>query len=87
MNFIKAIQHATIGYGIRRKEWHERNILSLDEGIILSLDEGMVNPGLVWVDGAHFSNADHVGLRCKIGGEFEFDLNAADLMATDWEVV
>lgn len=30
MNFLKAIQHATIGYGIRRKCWGPKAILSLD---------------------------------------------------------
>lgn len=31
MNFIAAIQHATIGYGIRRKNWKENRTLYLNE--------------------------------------------------------
>jgi hypothetical protein len=27
MNFLKALQHAFIGYGIRRKSWDEKAVL------------------------------------------------------------
>ena len=30
MNFLAAIKHAAIGYGIRRKVWHSKAILHLN---------------------------------------------------------
>jgi len=35
MNFLNAIRHAAIGYGIRRKIWGSDSILSMDNGCCL----------------------------------------------------
>lgn len=68
MNFIAAIQHATIGYGIRRKAWHENSILHLGDGA-----------ALYWTHSKY-----QVAL---LGTDHGFDVNAADIAATDWEAI
>lgn len=71
MNFIKAIQHATIGYGIRRKSWRDGATITID------------NFGdLYWVEGVGMD----VPIKL-CGRDAGFDLSPEDIRAQDWEAV
>lgn len=71
MNFIKAVQHGTIGYGIRRRSWRQGAILSVG------------NSGeLYWIEGV---GTDTPVKLC--GPDKAFDLSVEDIQAQDWEVV
>lgn len=72
MNFIKAIQHATIGYGIRRKSWE----VPFDTFLLLD------HTGrLMW------SPNNVADFAILMGNDPATDLNAEDLQATDWETI
>lgn len=73
MNFIKAVQHATIGYGIRRKAWAPHAILSLG-----NLGE------FYWLNDTFRTTETPVQL---CGPDKAFDLQPHDLQATDWECI
>lgn len=75
MNFIKAIQHATIGYGIRRRSWRQDAVLTVD------------NFGdLYWTSGVGTDTPVKLGVSGP-GVDMTFDLNVEDIQARDWEVV
>lgn len=71
MNFIAAIQHASIGYGIRRKAWRE----NVNCWLIL------VNHELHWCEGNVASVAR------LLGDDITCDLLAEDIAAGDWETL
>lgn len=71
MNFVAAIQHATIGYGIRRKAWGPKAFLYLHDGNTLR-----------W---GHFD--DQVETCDLLGPSRTMDLQASDITGTDWEVI
>lgn len=74
MNFIKAIQHATIGYGIRRIEWR------LNPNCWLSLD----NFGdLQWCE----ANVAGPARLVPVDIDLAVDITAEDIRATDWETL
>lgn len=71
MNFLKAILHAGIGYGIRRKAWPPKAILSLD------------NFGeLHWIDAVEEESRCRL-----LTGDLSWDLSPEDIQANDWETV
>lgn len=71
MNFIKAVRHGTIGYGIRRRMWTRDAILTVD------------NFGeLYWTNGVCTNTPV---MLC--GPDKAFDLSVEDIQAQDWEVV
>lgn len=75
MNFIAAIQHATIGYGIRRKAWNNTDA-------ILHLND---KAELHWVPAIH--NPEHQA-PVKLGhGDICYDLTQSDIAANDWEAI
>ena len=71
MNFIAAVQHATIGYGIRRKRWSDKSILAL----------GPDGHSFEWLES---TTPDPVKL---LGPDLTYDLTPDDIMAEDWETV
>ncbi len=71
MNFIKAIQHATIGYGIRRKAWRER-----PDCFLHLRDDG----DLEWDD------PETIPCKL-LGNDLAADLLPEDITATDWEAI
>lgn len=71
MNFIRAIQHATIGYGIRRKVW------SSNEHCWLYLH----NDQLQWAEGNIACSCN------LLGKDLSADLIEEDITATDWETI
>lgn len=73
MNFLKAIQHATIGYGIRRKPWSFRENCYL----VLKLDE------LYWAEG----NCGGEAKLCPDKPDLTVDLLPEDIAAKDWETI
>ena len=76
MKFIPAIQHATIGYGIRRKCWAGDTCLHLDNLQTLR-----------WI-GVNLSEYGRDSDECKFfGGDAGFDLSKTDILADDWETV
>lgn len=82
MDFIKAIQHATIGYGIRRAEW-KRSVHEDVTGpdLILHLD----HDGLRWVN---TPDGRANGTPIKLcGDDMNYDLMAEDITADDWQVI
>lgn len=74
MNFISAIKHATIDYGIRRRSWRE--------GAILCLGNGHDTCQLYWIEGI---GRDTPVKLC--GPDKSFDLSVEDIQAQDWETV
>lgn len=82
MNFIKAIQHATIGYGIRRAEWVRTQPDDWPD-LILHLD----CDGLRWVNTPD-GRANVLLPPVKLCGEdINYDLLVQDITADDWQVV
>lgn len=78
MNFLCAIKHAAINYGIRRRVWVSSAILSLSNGC-----------ELYWLEtskgGKH---GDDLNPPCKLlGPDKAYDLQPEDIVAQDWEVV
>jgi hypothetical protein len=74
MNFINAIQHATIGYGIRRRAWRE------NDRCWLTLD----NFGnLQWCEG----NVGGEARLIPIIIDPSRDMIDEDIRALDWEAV
>ena len=72
MNFLNAIRHAAIGYGIRRKPWPENSILSLDNACVLR-----------WLHKINVRDDE-----CKLlGPDTTLDLQAWDIVACDWDTV
>ena len=74
MNFIAAILHATIGYGIRRKAW--------SEGFTLHID----NHELKWIDDKQQPATKHSPV-CQIGQGGDMHLGLEALRADDWEAI
>ena len=72
MNFLKALQHAFIGYGIRRKAWREEAILYFD------LDGTGPDDGLRWMQ-----SGPHDATRAFVWPDISYE----DMGATDWEVI
>ena len=72
MNFLNAIRHAAIGYGIRRKAW-------ANEDAILTLDNFAE---LYWMHTT--ARNDPAKLA---GPDRTYDLSVEDLQAKDWETV
>jgi hypothetical protein len=78
MNFIAAIQHAAIGYGIRRKAWRNDAILMLE------------NNQLHWIKDRNGVETPNNGIwnECKLmGADITHDLTAEDIAAQDWEAI
>lgn len=81
MNFLSAIKHAIICYGIRRKVWVSGAILSLGNGHTSDTCQ------LYWLD------REKDGKRCVdppcklLGPDKTHDLQAEDLIALDWEAI
>lgn len=75
MNFLSAIKHAAIDYGIRRRAWARRDA-------ILCLGNGTNGCELYWIDGV---GKDTPVKLC--GTDAAFDLIVEDIQAQDWEVV
>lgn len=72
MNFLSAIKHAAIGYGIRRKSWDDRCILHLN------------NMGeLEWVGHYH---KDREGKEANLFSS-DYGIVKEDITANDWETV
>lgn len=69
MNFIQAIQHATIGYQMRRKVWSSDCRLRLYD-----------NGELHWCAGIGVE----IPVKL-LGEDRTFDLTDEDIQATDWE--
>jgi hypothetical protein len=79
MNFIAAIQHATIGYGIRRKAWKHDVILMLHNGSELH-----------WLKDRNGVSVENFGTwtQCHVlGSDKTHDLTAEDIAAQDWEAI
>lgn len=71
MNFIKAVQHATIGYAIRRRAWgNPDSMLILDH----TGEFRWVAPNCMTV-------------AALLGSDTTGDLTAEDIIGTDWEAV
>lgn len=71
MNFLAAILHAGIGYGIRRKSWNKDAVLYLDNLKVLR-----------WL----YGNAKDEEARL-LGPEVSIDVTSEDVRAKDWETV
>ena len=79
MGFIGAIQHATIGYGVRRPAWHPDFVLWLDRN---TNELKLVN------DKARDGEPVKEGVVINIlGGSKAMDLDEEDLTANDWETI
>lgn len=77
MNFIKAIQHATIGKRIRRRAWPMKDA-------ILSLYEN----NLIWRQRRNAAGDMFIMHPCKLcGPDLTLDLQPEDLQANDWEAL
>lgn len=81
MNFLSAIKHAAIDYGIRRVVWPKYAILSLGNG----------NRGdtcqLYWLNVSKDQAAPcHEPVKL-CGPDLTYDLSPEDIAATDWEVI
>jgi hypothetical protein len=74
MNFLKALQHAFIGYGIRRKSWDEKAVL------YFNYDKDSLHFLASFNDGFGYVQADEQwepnGLTI-----------AESFLATDWEAI
>lgn len=79
MKFITAIQHATIGYGIRRKVWPENVIIYLENYELRYMNDANKNrtQGIT-------GNNNEIQL---LGPDQTFDLQAESVIATDWEAI
>lgn len=55
MNFIQAVQHATIGYGIRRADW--------TSDAILYMEPKTLGPALCWVKNGRIANLGLLDIR------------------------
>lgn len=79
MNFIRAIQHTALGYGIRRKEWRD------NPDCYLCLQGG----NLVWSYNfvKRLQDNGHKRLIPKLlGPDFDVDIQEQDIRAEDWEL-
>lgn len=76
MNFITAIQHATIGYGIRRQTWILSRWMLLDDS----------GHHLIWniVPNGYGTRDGNITL---LGPDPSWDITEEDIKATDWEAV
>ena len=86
MNFISALKHAMIDYGIRRKAWPKE--------AILSLCNGHDSCQLYWLDHTKGGNRDRSRPASYwldpvklCGPDLTFDLTPEDLQANDWEAI
>lgn len=92
MNFIQAIQHATIGYRIRRAEWGLPNPnvkysdpdLDRPNGPSLTLTELSGIPRLEWSFNGNVAAGEEAVL---LGSDLTLHLLDSDIKAKDWEVV
>lgn len=75
MNFLSAVKHAAIDYGIRRRAWARQDA-------ILCLGNGTKGCELYWTSGV---GTDTPVKLC--GSDRTFDLSVEDIQAQDWEVV
>lgn len=80
MNFLSAIKHAVIDYGIRRAAWHKDAILYLGNG-----SQGCE---MYWLprpeDNEHTVNQSPMRL---CGPDKTLDIQPEDIVATDWEAI
>lgn len=72
MNFLAALKHAIIGYGIRRKSWPNKDAI---------LHFTNLND-LEWLNRV----SEHTG-PCVLLGRRASDLHSDDLTAIDWETI
>jgi hypothetical protein len=81
MNFYGAIQHASIGYGVRRKQWAENSILFFDHD----------KCQLCWLNATYVENGVEHGkgtVAKLLGLQYAtLDLTAEDIKATDWDTI
>ncbi len=79
MNFISAIKHAAIDYGIRRRAWQKE--------AILCLGNGSQSCELYWLNIPKEGRMER-DAPCRIlGPDKTYDLQPEDVTATDWEVI
>lgn len=79
MNFMMAVKHAVIGYGIRRAEWKQ---VHGGPDLILTLDH---TGEFYWCTAPVPENTNRpVQL---LGPDMNHDLLSADIKAEDWEVI
>jgi hypothetical protein len=77
MNFITAIQHLPLGYGIRRKPWNK-------EAILMQPDQAGV---LIWMY-SHLPAKLRPDLQHPFTSHEATDsITCCDIIATDWETV
>ena len=82
MTFINAILHANLGYGIRRKAWHEKAILYLEQMTLRWMNDA--NKQRIKFPEPQDGNSNEVRL---CGPDQTFDLQPDDLRANDWEII
>ncbi len=76
MNFMMAVKHAVIGYGIRRACWQPSAILSMD------------NFGnFYWLSMPAYLRVNDDRAAKLLGPDATFDLQDCDIIATDWVTV
>lgn len=81
MNFLSAIKHAVIGYGIRRKVWQKDAILYLGSG-------GQDALYWIYIPGAMRNERGGRGDSVKLcGPDKSYDLQPEDITADDWEAI
>ncbi len=84
MNFLSAIKHAAIDYGIRRTCWQK--------DAILCLGNGSQSCELYWLNvpkGSSLGRGQYANdSPAKLcGPDKAFDLSPEDIAATDWETI
>lgn len=82
MNFISALLHANIGYGIRRKAWHEKAVLYLEQTQLFWMDDAKKQRTKFVEPQAGKSNEVRL-----CGPDLTFDLQPEDFNGIDWEVI
>lgn len=76
MNFLTALQHAFIGYGIRRKSWNKTAVLQWHQQE-KKLGFGLINTGtVIWARISNLDAGDTISIQ---------DANATDWEAINWE--
>ncbi len=78
MNFLSAIKHAAIDYGIRRRAWQKEAILSMSNGATCCL---------YWLNIPKEGRGESDAPVKLCGPDKTYDLQPEDITATDWEVI
>ncbi len=82
MNFLCAIKHAAIDYGIRRRAWVPGAILSLGNGAYGN------GPDLYWLEGlVPWDKGGDGRPAVLLGPDKTYDITEEDIKAIDWETI